>query len=100
MEQFDSFMNSLVFHCNTGMNRVFYLYEFTPFSLNNPNKIETFIIRVSILWTDYLTWFEEGIDDIKERYMKRNLWKSQNKVVSKNYKQVGSYWPALRGYKK
>ena len=88
MERFDSFMNSLVFHCNTGMNRAFYLYEFTPFSLNNPNKIEMFIIRVSILWTDYLTWFEEGID-IKERYMERNLWKSQNKVVSKNYKQVG-----------
>ena len=32
MERFDSFMNSLVFHCNTGMNRAFYLYDFSPFS--------------------------------------------------------------------
>ena len=83
MEQFDSFMNSLVSHCNTGMNRAFYLYEFSHFSWNDPIKIEMFIIWVSILWTYYLTWFEETID-IKERYMEKNLWKSQNKVVSKN----------------
>ena len=68
MERFDSFMNSLVFHCNTGMNRAFYLYEFSPFSSNFQNP-------KPFLW-GFLSWIDSFMN---------SFYVSSNSVLLKFY---------------
>ena len=55
MERFDSFINSLVFHWHTGMNRASYLYEFKSTSFWISSQLDS--VRSSV-WTN-CSWFNK-----------------------------------------